>query len=491
MILKNIKIQNYKSIKCLEIPINDFSEKYLSFLGVNEAGKTSILEAINLKSQTENFSPNYSKYCHRPSQLQDRPISLEFRLKLDSNEVEQLKSELYDAGTTSGLVETKEAESKKAVLDELTDLIESEIVYSFQINNLSEITEDIYHLDSGNEINVTSYFPDNFVIPIVEFWKGSVDELIPDEITISEIANESNKPFNNCLKIAGLKKDSIQKALGDGGRQSELQEQLTIDVTSYLNKRWPEHEVKIEFHVADERVTCRVVDVKNSGRQRIAPSARSDGFKKLISFLLSLSIDYSKNQVSNSILLLDEPEMFLHPEAQQNFRDELISIASKNNNVVMCSTHSMYMIHKEHIDHCFSVKKIADNKAKEFKTEIQELSPQVMSFARINFSVFNIATTEYHSELYGRLQVKYIDSVAEPSRETYTAKAFDEKYFPSTRRLEWKRMAGSKQITVPVSIHSYIRHSIHHPENNLGNIPFTEEELRSSIVEMEKLLFEQ
>jgi len=506
MILKQITIENYKSIKRLEIPIEGFDQRYLSFLGVNEAGKTSILEAINLKAIHETTPLVYSKSCYRPAQNADEPISTRFLIELEQEEISklhdiQMKSD--ESADTKAIVEdpshSTSTESAVKVVDDKVDVVKvskkpitfGQFIYTYQIDVDSDASEYFTFIEDSDEVDVPAEVEEYLMelVPSVEFWRGRENELIPDEITTEGIKTKANTPFNNCLQIAGLKTTHIVNAIANGGRQSELGEQLTSEVTSYLNKRWPGHNIKIEFHVTDERVSCNVVDSANPGKQRIAPSARSDGFKKLVSFLLSLSVDYEKNEVSDSLLLLDEPEMFLHPEAQQNFRDEMIAIASKNNNVVMISTHSMYMIHKKHIDRCFAVEKKQEGKAKEFKTSIVQLSPDVMSFARINYSIFNIPTAEYHTELYGRLHAKLIDETADTEPAPYSAADFDKHYFEKEKKVPWKRMRGGKEVTEQYSIHSYIRHSIHHPENNLGNAPYDDEQLRASIEALEGKLY--
>jgi AAA15 family ATPase/GTPase len=506
MILKQITIENYKSIKKLDIPVEGFDQRYFSFLGVNEAGKTSILEAINLKAIHANTPLVYSKHCYRPAQINDEPIVIKFTIELGQDEIDKVSelqtkqpqadvSETTDA--TQATTTPTEAEATKTAKTDVADktakkpVVFGQFVYSYQIDVDSDDSEQFTYFEGEDELEVPEELDEYLMelVPSVEFWRGRENELIPDEITAENIKSKANTPFNNCLQIAGLQSSNIVGAIANGGRQSELGEQLTAEVTSYLNKRWPGHNIKIEFHVADERVTCNVVDTANPGKQRIAPSARSDGFKKLVSFLLSLSVDYEKNEVSDSLLLLDEPEMFLHPEAQQNFRDELIAIASKNNNVVMISTHSMYMIHKKHIDRCFGVEKKQEGRGKEFKTSIVQLSPDVMSFARINYAIFNIPTAEYHSELYGLLHAKLIDETEDTEPIPSSITDFDNHYFPKEKKEDWKRMRGKKEVTEKVSIHSYIRHSIHHPENNLGNKPFDDEQLRSSIKILEEILY--
>lgn len=516
MNVDKITIENYKSISDVEIPVNDFPERYISFLGVNETGKTSILEAITLTDDDNKITADYARMCYRPAQLKKEAISVEFYVTLDKNEfqavkdlkeVEEVKAEAVPASTpetpvldkasetppsTDTPAQPEEVEEEKNEID-IDEIEDDQFIFLYQINDASTIVKEVHYINKDGDRYGTSDEIEKYIIskiPKVEFWRGRENELIPDEILVTDILADTNVPFRNCLNIADLSSEDIDKAKANGGLQDELGEKLSDEVTTYLNKRWVGHDISMKFHVQDERVTCNVLDNTNPNKNRIPPSARSDGFKKLISFLLSLSVDYEKNEVSNSILLLDEPEMFLHPEAQHNFRDELVTIASKNNNIVVIATHSMYMINRNHIDRCFGVDKKEDKKEKEFKTELEPLSPDTMSFARINYAIFNIPTAEYHNELYGLLHEKFIDSVEEPDGKQYSIAGFDNEYFSKEKNENWKRMRGKKEINEEVSLHSYIRNSIHHPENNLGNEPYTEKQLRDSVVELESKLNE-
>jgi predicted ATP-dependent endonuclease of OLD family len=44
MLIRHIRIENYRSIKRVDIPVNDM----LALVGPNNAGKTNILSALNL-----------------------------------------------------------------------------------------------------------------------------------------------------------------------------------------------------------------------------------------------------------------------------------------------------------------------------------------------------------------------------------------------------------------------------------------------------------
>ena len=75
---------------------------------------------------------------------------------------------------------------------------------------------------------------------------------------------------------------------------------------------------------------------------------RSDGFKRFFTFLLMMSAQNKTNDIMDNIILIDEPEIGLHPSGQSYLKDELIKISK--NNVVLISTHSIFMIDKEQVD---------------------------------------------------------------------------------------------------------------------------------------------
>jgi len=179
-------------------------------------------------------------------------------------------------------------------------------------------------------------------------------------------------------------------------------------------------------------------------------SQRSDGFRQFISFLLTISIESSNNSLKNSILLLDEPETHLHPTAQLNLRDELISISKvkEANNLVFYATHSNYLIDKSNLNRSFKILKHNNT-----KTIIEKISKTRTSYSEINYEIFDIATNDYHNELYGFIKEK------ESSKLTAL-----------TKDKNWiKQPSGN---TIQVSLCTYIRHAIHHPENT-SNRKFT------------------
>jgi len=162
-------------------------------------------------------------------------------------------------------------------------------------------------------------------------------------------------------------------------------------------------------------------------------------------------------------LLIDEPETHLHPPAQINLLGELIKITSNNNNnILFFATHSNYLIDKNNLDRNYKV-----HKMKNHKTTIHKIEKKTSTYSEVNYEVFGIETNDYHNELYGfiELENKTLLEGLQKSKK-------------------WKNLKTKTENQVSLS--EYIRHSIHHPENNL-NIKHTDKELSQSIKTLREL----
>ena len=163
--------------------------------------------------------------------------------------------------------------------------------------------------------------------------------------------------------------------------------------------------------------------------------------------------------------MLDEPETHLHPQAQEYLKDELIKITRNDaNNIVFFATHSNYMIDKEHIERCFRLTKQSNR-----KTRLEKIELGKTSYSEVNYEVFGIPSSDYHNEHYG-----YLEDVEKSKLDG----------LPKTKK--WKNKKSNR--TEDVSIATYIRHSIHHPENTT-NAKFTAEELEESIKTLRDLKY--
>ena len=178
-----------------------------------------------------------------------------------------------------------------------------------------------------------------------------------------------------------------------------LQDKLSDRVTAHIRKLWPDHPIRIKFQINGTQLTFLVEDDGVQYKVRTT-SQRSDGFRQFVSFLLTISAENHSRKLSNTLLLLDEPETHLHPQAQEYLKNELMRISKgKDANIVLYATHSNYMIDKSQISRCFRV-----DKGKDGKTKIEQFEGTASTYSEVNYEVFDIASSDYHNELYGYIE---------------------------------------------------------------------------------------
>lgn len=207
------------------------------------------------------------------------------------------------------------------------------------------------------------------------------------------------------------------------------------------------------------------------------------GIEMIVSLLfLETLASLSRERIA---VLIDEPELHLHPSLQEKFSGYLMEFSEKNQ--VFISTHSPYFF-KNRLKDARTEPMITRNPGNKGTTVENtgsrfKLLPWSPSWGEINYSAYGLATEEFHNELYGYLQ---------QSRKKYSVREietfFEEKGIPKSKT--WIRDTGGRPPRPEkVTLMTFIRHSTHHPENTCNEEhKHTPEDLRSSIDRMMDLI---
>lgn len=475
MKLISINIKNFRSIEDVTFDIHPVDGGYTySLIGVNESGKSSFLKAISATKNIEEI--RYPKdYPNRT-----RPVEISFEYELLPKEEEKFRDDLTVLGFDEEIilqikVKSFTLKTKFEPAPGAQKNVSGKI--NFHKSRFGKYTlegDKPVKKGQGEDLNIEKYFeeflPDYFLklVHNIVFWKSETKYLINEEINLTSFVSTPDSisiPLLNCFALAGVKKEDMQQQIsilsGNSAEVSNLQDRLSDSVTNHINKVWADHPVKIKFQINYPSLIFLVED-NEVKYQAKTTDQRSDGFRQFISFLLTVSAESAINKLSNSLLLLDEPETHLHPQAQEYLMNELIKITKNDddNNIVVYATHSNHLIDKNNIDRCFRVSKETNE-----KTKIEKIDLTKSTYAEVNYEVFHIAGSDYHNELYGYLEA-------------------EEKISELLKTKKWKNIKNGTEKDVSLS--EYIRHSIHHPENT-KNEKYTEVELRKSIEELRKL----
>ena len=483
MKLLSLTIKNFHSIEDETFNIAEVDGTHaFTLIGINESGKSSFLKAVSLVDNDDEkviFPKDYFDEAE--------PISTTLNYQLETQEEKELKNALTEKGFEKDIVAKIKidkvaicatfdpaANAPKKVFDQVTFQKKIFEDYTLQgdkpVKKDPQQTQEDFDLEKYFETHMTKYFWK--IAHRIVFWKSDSKHLINEQINLDTFAADPEStsiPLVNCFELAGVGQDDIvaqvAKLKTDPAEINNLQDKLGDKVTAHIKKVWPNHPVKIKFQINNSLLSFLVEDEKVKYKSKTTEQ-RSDGFRQFISFLLTISAESATNKLSNSLLLLDEPETHLHPQAQEYLKDELIKITRNDeNNIVFFATHSNYMIDKEHIERCFRVSKQSNR-----KTKLDKFQAGQKSYAEVNYEVFDIASSDYHNELYG-----YLEDVDKTKLDG----------LDKTKKWKNKKNNGTE---TDVSLATYIRHSIHHPENTL-NTKFTPEELRESIEKLRELKY--
>ena len=114
-------------------------------------------------------------------------------------------------------------------------------------------------------------------------------------------------------------------------------EQTYKDVRDYINKIFKDLDIKIDF---DSRDAEGNLYFRNKNSVKISIDDISTGEKTLLSKVLYLYI----KEIKDSVILIDEPELSLHPRWQSQVLKLYENFAKENNCQIIIATHSPHII---------------------------------------------------------------------------------------------------------------------------------------------------
>ncbi len=455
-----ITIKNFRSIEEISLDLKDDGGFHtFGLIGVNEAGKSSILNAIRNFHDLSDVNP-------RDFRDKTKPVEVSIHYKIDEAQWRVLCD---GEVTTLSLIPN--------LSDINPNLLVVKIYFSKELDKDPEWAAEVEIPDFG----AVGVGFDHLIYDVI-FWTAEEKYLITKPVDLNSFSLKPHSvsvPLQNCFLIAGI--NDIKSAINQLTESTDieaLEEQLSHEVTKHISSIWPNHPISITFKINNNTINFHVRDKEVKSKAKTAEQ-RSDGFRQFVSFLLTISAQSVNKTLDNSIIVIDEPETHLHPQAQIFFLEELKRISKDNSNTVIFSTHSNYMIDRDNIDNYFRVVKNKD------MTKISPINKSQSSYSSVNFHVFNIESNDYFIELYSRLHEIYIDSGVDEAekkkRETQTS--FNENYLHAARGLKKNKpyKASPNSATLPC----YVRNCINHPE--AGN-SFTREELRKSIEDLYSFL---
>lgn len=396
MKLTKFRIKNYKSI----IDSGDcyFSEKLTILAGKNESGKTSVLEAL------EDFHQDRTIRGEAKPIEGDGVPEVSISFTIDSDDVNGLLEEVK-AGTTVSkdtlITLTKKFGSKTYLIDEesrkalnlpsiysvskkqITELIKkiegliktagSDVKFPvFDKQKLSEYKTEVETFKTQNptltdvvsEIETISKASDDFYAResiVTAFVEKFVEDQLPYFILFSSFDDE----FPKSIPIASLAQDvwakdlehvsnfEIQKISSSNKQeQTRHENSVNIDFTDKFKKFWTQDDIKLQVKADIQDVNFWIIE----NDIPYYPSQRSKGQQWYLAFYVKIVARLRENKPN--VILIDEPGLYLHAKAQKDLLQVLME--HTNDNPVVFSTHSPYLITEDNLENIRLIEKASD-----------------------------------------------------------------------------------------------------------------------------------
>ena len=462
MFISKVQIKNFKLFKTednfeidnLNIPDSENIGSGLTVVvGENGCGKSTIMEAIALtllEYKADSFNIN---------DMNDPNIETEITIHADNTFKVKgtFPNTEFEARGFKFIGKTRERNNKNKLLsltmtDQLYISIDTEKPKPGSPDLRVSVTNS-FGTKRSNELDVL-YLDKNRLYQT----RAGIYNLTRFDRIMDDFNFQYYKKNENIENLNTILNDKIKKGL----ENKFLEEAINkfYDISGYS--------IKLDF--IDNYLPFKNANfvVETESNLQVNLSSLGSGYEMIFSLIYSYYM--SKQNGKKLIILIDEPELHLHPKLQEKFVDFILEV-SRDSQVIL-TTHSPLLI--KQLSYNENIKNIILKKDKKIK-EFEERKLSYISSNETNYLAFELPTEEYHNELYEELKMKFGEEMG--------IKKFDKEFFIKIKNE--KALYRWKNEENQVSLHTFIRNQIHHrKENGIVSI----ENLKESIEKMRTYL---
>ncbi|MFP3515748.1 AAA family ATPase [Pseudomonas sp. SIMBA_077] len=341
-----LSVQNFKSCRDLSVDLTEF----VPLVGYNNAGKSNVLSALEWL-------------------FKDRLLSLsEFNDSLQSVVVE---GEI--AGVDEAILERLEGRHRRSIESYIQGgRIKIRRTQSPEASKKADIELAVFHPEDGYRSNPAG------------IW-NAIKQLFPEPIRIAAMDNAADdaskaKTTTTIGKLlaefcSALRENNaslvdrhllaISRRLGaDGSRRLPELDVIDSSINEKVEELFPGISLKLHFEVPtfDDLFKSGTVKIYEGGDVARDFTAYGHGAQRSVQMALVRHLAEVKSGVDSpttTLLLIDEPELYLHPFAIEQVRESLHTL-SKNGYQIVFSTHSAQMITSELAQNTLLIRKTTE-----------------------------------------------------------------------------------------------------------------------------------
>ncbi len=396
--LQSLKIKNFKCIGDEQTLDNLGSINILT--GQNNSGKSAILEALWIMGEVlpikeqhipANFhggnAPHFGNYLDKVNNINPRQKVIDFLYNRNSSE--NIEIELAFKTNNNKLEQYFESiirqTSKSKILSEIKDLNSLKICFEFlnngqdiyikalywgnlKLNNNSKQLFNVPHYlhTDDQKVQYNDSFDSSFykstLLPIYHsFLKQFTSVYIHSKRRIE--TNATVVITNPDIKGSYLKRELFRLFHGDLNEKKKYDK--ILDLFKKITGR-PVYDIPT-FNKDDNSIEI----VFKEGNTLIPIDGSGYGYSQILNIIFNM-IMYDAN-----IVLIDEPEISLHPQAQIELFEAIKTISTTENKQFFLATHSPYFIDLSRANNIYKIAKEKNNPAKIFQIKNEEFIKKI------------------------------------------------------------------------------------------------------------------
>ncbi|MCK4354929.1 AAA family ATPase [Candidatus Parcubacteria bacterium] len=379
-------IKNYKGIEKIEIDLTKLPKANIfTFVGLNESGKTSILEAINLLHNNINRDHAHEMIHKSKKGNFNGSISVLATLELDAEDEKEIKKFCNEknngerrfilAQDVGQIIYTKEYKFKNSKCEEESPSS------TWNINLLgkkerAKKDSRLYDKDRDKWIKVIKKIKENLFPKIVYYENFLFD--FPQKIYLEKYEGESIEQEEyravlqdilNSVDNTLIVNDHILNRLESSESEDKealdaLLGQVSEKLTNKIFKSWEEifekSNKQIELITGQDNKGYYIELKIKQGADRYYIRERSLGFRWFFSFLIFTEFRKERaDDKGETLFLLDEPASNLHQYSQKKLLNLFEKLTDKCK--LIYSTHSHHLINPKFLSGTYIIKNEAIN----------------------------------------------------------------------------------------------------------------------------------